>query len=75
MSALVTTTSFAPTVPAGVVAVIEVELTTVTLGAATPPSVTVAPVWKLAPLMVTPAPPAISPEVGLIEVTVGAGRE
>ena len=74
VSGVVTTTSCAPAMPAGVVAVIKVELTTVTFVAATPPIVTVAPDWKLAPLMVTPAPPTISPAVGLIEVTVGAGR-
>ena len=58
--------------PAGVVAVMLVELTTVTLVAATPSMVTaVAPV-KLAPVMVMLVPPAVDPLVGEILATVGA---
>ena len=68
---VVTTTLLAPTVPAGVTAVIEVALTTVRLVAAAPPMVTpVAPV-KLVPVIVTEVPPAIGPVEGLIAVTVG----
>ncbi len=53
-------------------AVIEVALTTVTLVAATPPIVTVAPVVKPVPVSVTAVPPAAGPDAGLIAVTVGA---
>ena len=51
----------------------EVELTTVTLVAAVPPKLTVAPVEKPVPVMVTNVPPLVGPEVGEIAVTVGAG--
>jgi hypothetical protein len=71
--AVVTSTLAVPAEPAGVMAVIEVELATTTLVAAVPPMVTpVAPV-KLDPVMVTEVPPAVVPELGLIPVTVGAG--
>src|SRR5437762_12242992 len=46
-----------PGVWAGVFAVIFVELTTTTLVAAEPPNVTVAPLWKPVPLIVTFLPP------------------
>ena len=70
---VVTNTLAAPAVPAGVVAVILVELTTVTLVAATPPMVTpVAPV-KSVPVMVMTVPPAPDPVEGETLVTVGAG--
>ena len=39
---------------------------------AAPPSVTVAPVWKALPAMVTAVPPTVDPLVGVIDVTVGA---
>jgi hypothetical protein len=39
--------------------------------AAVPPKVTVAPVWKFVPVMVTTVPPEIVPELGNMEVTVG----
>jgi len=61
--AVVTTTSFAPAVPAGVTAVMEVELTTTTLVAATPPTFTVAPV-KLVPTIVIDVPAVSGPDVG-----------
>ena len=62
-----------PAVPAGVVAVIEVALTTETFVAAVPPIVTpVAPV-KLAPVIVTLVPPRVVPVLGEMLVTVGAG--
>ena len=68
---VVTETSTAPAEFAGVVAVIEVALTTVTPVAAVPPNVTaVAPV-KLVPVMVTLVTPAVGPEFGLTLVTVG----
>ena len=58
---------------AGVVAVIEVSLTTVRLVAGAPPMVTaVAPV-KPVPVMVTAVPPANVPDAGEMLVNVGAG--
>jgi len=69
----VTKTLAVPALPAGVVAVMLVELTTVTLVAAVPPrAIAVAPV-KLVPVMVMVVPPACEPLVGEILVTVGAG--
>ena len=70
---MVTTTFTAPAAWAGVVAVIEVPLTTVTVLAAVPPTVTVAPDRKPVPVMVTAVPPLTDPELGEIAVTVGAG--
>ena len=68
---VVTSTLAVPALPAGVVAVIEVELTTVKLVTVAPPIVTaVAPV-KSAPVMVTDCPPASGPEDGLRAVTSG----
>ena len=61
---VVTTTSFAPAVPDGVTAVIEVALATTTLVAAAPSTVTVAPV-KFVPVMVIAVPAANGPEDGL----------
>jgi hypothetical protein len=61
----------APALPAGVVAVIEVLLTTVTFVAAVEPNTTVSPEAKLVPVMVTAVPPAIDPLFGLTLVTVG----
>jgi hypothetical protein len=73
VSGLVTVTLTAPAACAGVVAVIVVAFTTVTPVALVPPRVTVAPLTKPVPLIVTLVPPAVGPEVGLIPVTVGAG--
>jgi hypothetical protein len=71
-SLLVTATvTEAPAVPAGVVAVIKVLLVTVTPVAALPPKLTVAPVKKLVPVIVTAVPPAADPEFGETEATVG----
>ena len=67
----VTVTVTAPALPDGVVAVIEVLFTTTTLVAADVPNVTVAPVEKLVPVIVTAVPPAVGPLVGDIPVTVG----
>ena len=69
---LVTTIFFAPAVPAGVVAVIDVALTTDTPVADTPPTVTVAPETNPVPVIVTAVPPAKGPPVGLTDATVGA---
>jgi len=73
LSLLVTITVTAPAAWAGIVAVIEVLLTTVTPVAAVPPKLTVAPERNPVPLIVTGVPPFTVPEAGLIAVTVGAG--
>ena len=68
---VVTVTSTVP-VPAGLSAVIEVSLTTVTFVAGVvPKSTAVAPV-KPVPVIVTSVPPSVGPLVGLTPVTVGA---
>jgi hypothetical protein len=67
----VTVTVTAPAACAGVVAVILVLLTTTTLVAAALPNVTVAPVAKFAPVMVTAVPPAVDPLPGATVLTVG----
>ena len=72
-SVLVTTTFTAPAAWAGAVAVIEVAPTTTTFVAAVPPIETVAPDRKPVPVIVTAVPPDVVPELGEIEVTVGAG--
>ena len=69
---VVTRTLALPALPAGVVQVIVVSLTTVMPVAAVPPMVTaVAPV-KLVPVIVTAVLPAVGPLVGVRLVTVGA---
>jgi hypothetical protein len=68
---LVTVTVTAPAACAGVVAVIEVLLTTTTLVAAVPPNVTVAPAAKFVPAMVTAVPPPVGPLFGVTLLTVG----
>src|ERR1700758_2788914 len=72
-SALVTVTVAAPAPLAGVVAVIVELFTTATLAAAVPPNVTVAPLAKFVPVIVTDVPPPVEPLFGLTLVTVGAG--
>ena len=68
--AVVTVTSTVP-VPAGDVAVIDVAELTVKLVALTAPNFTaVAPV-RVVPVMVTNVPPAVGPDVGETDVTVG----
>ena len=62
-----------PAACAGVVAVIEVLLTTVTPVAALPPIVTVAPAAKPVPVIVTAVPPLLEPEAGETPLTVGGG--
>ena len=69
-----TTTLAVPAVPAGVIAVIEVSLTSTMLVAATPPMVTFVVPMKFVPVRVTGVPPPVLPEVGEIAVTVG-GRK
>ena len=68
-----TTTLVAPDECAGVVAVIEVLLTTVTPVADVPPIFTDAPERKPVPVIVTAVPPEVAPDVGEIAVTLGAG--
>ncbi len=69
---VVTRTLADPAVPAGVVAVMVVAFTTLTAVAAVPLNVTaVAPV-KPVPVRVTDCPPAIGPDDGLMDETVGA---
>ena len=62
----------APAVPAGVVNVIVVELTTTTFVAGCPPISTVAPFRNPAPEIVTGVPPAVDPLVGEADATIGA---
>ena len=67
------TTLTAPVAWAGVVAVIEVSLTTVNEVAAVPSKVTeVAPI-KPVPVMVTGVPPNVEPDTGEMLVNVGIG--
>jgi hypothetical protein len=68
---LVTDTVTAPALPAGVVAVMLVLLTTTTFVAAVAPNVTVAPAAKFVPVMVTAVPPAARPLFGVTLLTVG----
>ena len=65
------TATAGPAAPAGVTAVNDVELTQVTLVAADPPMVTVAPVMKPVPVIVTDVPPKVEPELGESETAVG----
>jgi hypothetical protein len=67
----VTATVTAPALPAGVVAVMVVLFTTTTFVAAVPPNVTVAPVVKFVPVIVTAVPPAVDPVFGETLLTVG----
>jgi len=57
--------------PAGVVAVMLILLTTTTLVAGVPPNVTAAPVAKFVPVIVTAVPPAVVPLFGDTLLTVG----
>ena len=50
-----------------------VAFTIVKLVAATPPKVTLVAPVNVVPVMVTLVPPAMGPEFGLTEVTVGPG--
>ena len=67
-----TTTLTAPADCAGAVAVTCVVLTMFTFVATAVPNWTIAPVAKLAPVIVTTVPPAVGPDVGLMVVIVGA---
>ena len=70
--AVVTATLFAPTVPAGVFAVMEVAVAT-TLVAATPFTLTLVAPVKLVPVMVMFVPPLVEPEAGETLAMVGTG--
>jgi hypothetical protein len=70
----VTVTVTGPALPAGVVAVMDVLLPTTTLVAAVPPKVTVAPVAKFVPVIVTAVPPAVEPLFGDTLVTIGVSE-
>jgi hypothetical protein len=72
VSLFVTTTFFAPVVPAGVVHVIEVDETTTTLVHDEPPIVTVAPDANPVPVIVIAVPPLTEPdELETAETTGG----
>ena len=71
---VVTVTSAVP-LPVGIMAVIWVSLSTETIVAAVEPNVTVAPVTKFVPVMLTEVPPDVDPLLGLTLLTVGAGAE
>lgn len=71
VSVLVTTIFCAPAVPAGVVHVIDVDETTTTLVQDAPPTLTVAPVKKFVPVIVTDVPPISDPEFPEMLETVG----
>src|ERR1035437_5957765 len=68
---LVTATFLAPAVPAGVFAVSVVALTKPTLAAALPPTVTVAPLTKLLPVMMIAVAPLVLPQLGAADMTTG----
>ena len=68
-----TITLAVPALPGGVLAVIVVAFTTVTLVAGLPPIVTVAPGRKFSPLIVITVPPLVGPKFGVIPVTMTAG--
>jgi hypothetical protein len=70
---LIAVTVTVPPLPAGVVAVIDVLLTTTTLFAAVPPNVTVVPEVKFVPVIVTAVPPAAGPLFGDTLLTAGPG--
>ena len=70
---MVTITVTAPAEFAGDVAVIVVLFVTLTFVAGTLPNLTVAPVAKLVPEIVTAVPPNVEPLVGDTAVTVGVG--
>jgi len=67
----VTVTVTVPALFAGVAAVVVVLFTTVTLVAAVPPNVTVAPEAKFLPVIVTAVPPVVGPLFGDTLLTVG----
>jgi hypothetical protein len=73
LSVFLTDTFTVPDACAGVFAVIELLLTTLTFVAATPPTNTVAPALKPVPEILIDVPPLVGPLLGFTELTVGAG--
>jgi hypothetical protein len=71
---VVTATLFAPTVPAGVTAVMLVDETTTTLVAGTPPTVTLVAPVRFVPVIVIAVPPAVEPVTGETEEIVGGAK-
>jgi hypothetical protein len=69
--AVVTVISTVAALCGGEVAVIEVAELAVMV-AAVPPKLTAVALLKFVPVMVTDVPPPVGPEVGEIDVTVGA---
>ena len=69
---VVTVTSTVPAAPAGAVAETEVAEVTLKMAGTEPKSTAVAPL-KPVPVMVTPVPPSLDPDVGLTEITAGPG--
>ena len=61
-----------PAVPGGVVQVIDVAETTTTFVHAALPTVTAEAPVNIVPVIVIAVPPAVEPDVGLTEVTVGS---
>lgn len=70
---VVTVTSFAPTVPVGVKALMVVEFTTTTPVAAAVPTFTLLAPDKFVPMIVISLPPNVEPNVGVTELMVGVG--
>src|SRR5690242_467165 len=64
--------STAPALPAGAVAVIDVEELTVNDVAAVLPNLTAVAPLKLVPVIATDVPPASGPAAGVTDVTAGA---
>jgi hypothetical protein len=60
-----------PALPEGIVQLIAVALLTLGEVQVVLPILTVAPLTKPVPVMLSVPPPASAPEVGLIDVTVG----
>ena len=69
---VVTTTSTSPAAWPGVVAVIDVLLTTEKPVADVPPKVTAVVPIRFVPVMVTPVPPEIRPDEGTMLTNAGA---
>ncbi len=69
---VVTTTSLAPAVPAGVVIVIEVAVLPVIVAAAPPMVTDVAPARSVPEITTPVVPPAVGPDEGLMLVADGA---
>ena len=69
---VVTDTDAGPTAPAGVTAVTDVGLTTVTFVAGFPPTMTDVAPERFVPVSVIVVPPAFEPEVGATDESVGS---